>query len=523
MLVNNSKIGEKTERVRSVITIHNFKKFYGIITFMLIIVIPAALYGITTFERTYGGIYGDDGRYVQQTLDGGYIITGEANYAFGQSYGDVYLIKTNSYGDTIWTRTYRGDCDSDNYNAKCVQQTLDTGYILVGGSNGIHSGYVDGDIYLIKTDSMGDTVWTKAYSGSDSLGLDWGNSVQQTSDEGYFVVGYTSFNEGDVYLIKTDSYGDTLWTRNYGGEYSLEEAYSGQQTSDGGYIAVGYTIGGGVNYGDVYLIKTDSSGDTLWTRTYYHSSNACNYCYSVQQTSEGGYIITGQTSSGYGHSDVYLIKTDSSGDTIWTRTYGGWDDWDSGNSVQQTSDGGYIITGETGEISSQTDVYLIRTDSSGDTIWTRTYGGIDYDYGSFGQQTLDGGYIVVGQTGVNYGLVFGDVYLIKTDRCGNVGNIGIEEEGKPDTLYLIGNYPNPVTSHTVIQYFIPRNMDVELTIYNIKGQRVRTLIIGKELAGTHTISWNGKDDYGVTVANGIYFYKLKANNKLKAKKMLLLR
>jgi hypothetical protein len=388
------------------------------------------------WTRTYGGADYDFGYSVRQTSDGGYIIAGYT-YSFGAGATDVYLIKSDSLGDTLWTKTYGGMNLDEGYS---VQQTLDGGYIIVGYTNSFGAGIYD--FYLIKTDSTGDTLWTRTYGGTNEY---FGYSVQQTSDGGYIIVGYIDF-VWDVYLIKTNASGDTLWTRIYDGtnEYF---GYSVQQTSDGGYIIAGgiYYIGPGVD--DVYLIKTDSTGDTLWTRTYGGTGNDCGL--SVQQTLDGGYIIVGYTNSfGAGNYDFYLIKTDSTGDTLWTRTYGGTNE-DEGYSVQQTSDGGYIVVGYTASFgTSSADVYLIKTDSIGDTLWTRTYGGTSDDEGYSVQQTSDGGYIIAGVTW-SYGAGYADVYLIKTDENGNA----VVEEMKGGTKSIevrLKVVPNPFTSFTRI-------------------------------------------------------------------------
>ena len=248
-----------------------------------------------------------------------------------------------------------------------------------------------------------DTLWTKTYGGIDH---DYGFSVQQTYDGGYIIVGYTeSFGAGDkdVWLLKTDSLGDTLWTKTYGGA-GWDEGWGVQQTADGGYIVVGESNR------DVYLIKTDSLGDTLWTKTY-GSNSTDEMGYSVQQTSDGGYIIAGEIGIPTIEWDIYLVKTDSLGDTLWTRTYGGIDhEYDWGNAVLQASDSGYIVVGMLSWY-----VGLIKTDSSGDTLWTQTYG-TDLSEGRSIQQTPAGGYIIVGIIDD-----FGDlnVFLIKTDTDGD--------------------------------------------------------------------------------------------------------
>ncbi|MBL7192275.1 T9SS type A sorting domain-containing protein [bacterium] len=369
--------------------------------------IPAFSQPDTLWTKTFGGISTDVGRSVQQTSDGGFIIAGYT-YSYGAGGSDVYLIKTDAVGDTTWTKTFGGNNSDNGYS---VQQTADGGYIIAGYTYSYGVG--NDDVYLIKTDAFGDTAWTKTFGGSY---CDYGESVQQTVDGGYIIAGYTySYGAGndDVYLIKTDAVGDTAWTKTFGGS-DWERGYSVQQTSDEGYIIVGKTCSYGAGSWDVYLIKTDASGDTAWTKTFGGSWD--DYGYSVQQTADGGYIIAGGTESySIGNDNVYLIKTDASGNLQWYRTFGG-SGYDVSYSVQQTADGGYIIAGYTWSYGAGGyDIYLIKTDAVGDTTWTKTFGGSEYDYGYSVQQTFEGGYIITGFT-TSYGAGLGDVYLIRTAR-----------------------------------------------------------------------------------------------------------
>ncbi|MBC7328913.1 hypothetical protein H5T88_00985 [bacterium] len=319
---------------------------------------------------------------------------------------------------SVPTQTFEktfGGRDSDGGN--CVAETKDGGYIIVGTTYSFDAG--GGDVYLIKTDSKGNKVWEKNFGGRDR---DEGYSVAETKDGGYIIVGGTwSFGPGysDVYLIKTDSEGNKVWEKTFGGRH-VDVGYSVAETKDGGYIIVGKTLsfGEGLEEEDVYLIKTDSKGNMVWEKTF--GGRHVDAGYSVAETKDGGYIIVGRTySCDAGMEDVYLIKTDSKGNMVWEKNFGG-RDRDEGYSVAETKDGGYIIVGRTWSFGpGYSDVYLIKTDSEGNKVWEKTFGGRDRDEGYSVAETKDGGYIIVGWTG-SFGAGEDDVYLIKTDSKGNV-------------------------------------------------------------------------------------------------------
>jgi hypothetical protein len=366
-----------------------------------------------TFQKTYGGTERDEAVSAQQTTDGGYIITGTTR-SFGVVQHDLYLIKTNVYGDTLWTETFGGMWYDDGYS---ICQTIDGGYIIAGYTAG--PGVGNGDVFLIKTDANGNLLWAKAIGGLD---YDDARSIKQTTDGGYIMTGQVSgsgVSFTDAYLIKTYSNGNVTWTKTFGGS-GFDYAASVQQTSDGGYIIAGtFEYNTALDY-DAYLIKTDPNGDSLWIKSF--GGTDSDEARSVHQTTDGGYVIAGATFSfGAGGYDLYLIKTDSSGNLLWSKTFGGTND-EYGYSVQQTTDGGYVIAGTTSSFGAgNSDIYLIKTDANGDSLWTKTFGGLSDD-GTFGalsvQQTNDAGYIIASVTN-SFGAGNGDVYLIKTDSLGN--------------------------------------------------------------------------------------------------------
>ena len=368
----------------------------------------------STFTRTFGESGLDYGNSVQQTMDGGYVIAGvkerQPPFLF-----QAWLIKADSQGEEEWNKTFGGYGFDHGLS---VQQTMDGGYI-VGGNSFVEtcSDCWSYDFLLIKTDFQGEAEWTKTFGGDD---LDRGLSVQQTTDGGYIIIGHTySFGNGDrdIWLIKVDSQGEKEWDQTFGGS-SEDEGSSVQQTIDGGYIITGNTSG--LNgWAEAWLIKVDSQGEQEWDRIFDRSDGSyIAYGKFVQQTIDGGYIITGgQYYSGFRGRDIWIIKTDSQGGEEWNRTFGGGGE-EQGYCVQQTTDGGYIITGHTDSYGNGLyDAFLLKTDTQGAEEWIQTFGGSDYEYGKSVQQTTDGGYIITGQTG-SYGNGVRDVLLIKTDSQG---------------------------------------------------------------------------------------------------------
>lgn len=357
-------------------------------------------------ERVTGGT--DFGLYVQQTADSGYVLVGETD-SFGAGQSDVWLIKTDPNGTVQWHRTYGGSLKDWGYT---VAQTTDGGYIVIGSTYSIGAG--DADIWLIKTVADGTLEWDRTF-GSDNADL--GYFVQQTLNGGFILAGETSSigaGASDAYLILTDPSGDLLWEHPFGGQ-GIDIGYAVQQTLDEGFILTGLTDSLGVGLKDLLLIKTDPAGAVEWSRPYVYGNYATGR--SVRQTPDGGFIVAGFYRSNLGNDIIWLVKVDGSGILEWDHTYAGPGN-DRAASIWPTTDGGFAVTGISQSYGSGlNDAFLLKIDAVGTKQWNRFYGGKSWDTGRCIQQTFDGGYILTGTT-QSFGGADPDAWLIKTDSAG---------------------------------------------------------------------------------------------------------
>src|SRR5688572_12114147 len=507
-----------------------------IISFLLIVKLSNAQ---TTFQKAYGGTTLEYARCMSQTSDSGYII---ASY----KPGNLYLLKLDANANFLWNKFYVGN---NTASPSYVQQTLDGGYIIGGGIQ--YSNLTDA--LLIKTDSTGIIQWSKVMS---TVHYDGFNSIKQTPDSGYICTGlFDEYNGGwsGVYLLKTNAYGDTLWTKAIRSGYA-SLAHSLQLTNDGGFIITGSASISGS--GDrVYLLKTDSLGNPLWAKTYGGSS--INTGTDVKTTTDGGYIITGQTYFGAGNDDVYLIKTDSVGDVLWTKTYGG-PDHEYGASVLQTNDGGYIVGGFTTPIIGTYKIYIIKTNTIGDTLWTKTITGVNTTSGDCNViQASDGGYVIMADCDIVSGNAK-DIILIKIDSLGNSScNMGntpttvtsppFQVASQPTSISAGGIITQPVFTTsipTIVSTIICQNTSISENTYSaesfniypnpsnghfiisfeqttIKG-KIEILSILTEIVFTDNISHESTKEIRFdNISSGVYFVKVFDEEKSYWKKIII--
>ena len=333
------------------------------------------------FMRAIGTTGDDFANSIEPTSDGGFIVAG---YTSGSGAGgqDVLLVKLDASGAIQWAKTAGGTINDTAFH---VRQSSDAGYIATGQTNSVTG---VGQVLLTKFDGNGTIQWTSTLGNSSDSAA--GFSVQQTNDGGYVVTGFPGGAIGGLGLLKYSAAGQLEWPRRAQGTNLYGNSV--QQTSDGGYVVAGsQQIGGG---NDVVLLKFDGSGNLQWAQLAGSTHDSAN---SVRQTSDGGYIVAGATASfGAGGQDALLLKYDSSGTLQWARIVGGRGD-EAADSVRQTSDSGYIVSGHTSSFGgSGTVVLLLKFDSSGTLQWARAGGGSTG--GTAVQQTSDGNYMVAAPT-----------------------------------------------------------------------------------------------------------------------------
>jgi hypothetical protein len=377
-----------------------------------------------------GGYNLSDGYSVIAVSDG-YLIAG-STFRDGDLNGslngglntDVYLIKTDLNGNLVWDKSYGGEGGDFGRSVVAVSD----GYVIAGDTYSYGSG--SSDIYLIKTDLNGNIVWNNTFGGP---GPDDGMSLAAT-DDGYAITGrISSDGNNNAYLVKADRDGNLVWQKTYIGSQFFGESV----------IAVddGFVITGCIMRSDhsrtSYLLKTDRNGEMVWRKVY---NGKDNFAESVAAVNDG-YILAGTNESVFPDDsairEVYLIKTDKTGNMTWNRTYKG-DGWDNGRSVIPVADG-YIIAGNYGTgtgTGNKSSVYLVKTDLNGNMVWNKTLGHGD---GASVTATNDG-YVVVGDTS-SYGAGPSDVYLVETDLNGNMvwnktfsGRVIKDTDSKPNPI-----------------------------------------------------------------------------------------
>jgi hypothetical protein len=466
---------------------------------VLLFLFSASLFSQTApnieWAKCFGGPSNEVLTKVLQTADGGFIMAGSTfstNGDITNNHGlqDWWVVKTGPLGNLEWQKCYGGSFGDGMFQTEVVnsiQQTSDGGYILAGqtaSSDGNVLGYHGGvDAWVIKIDNNGNLVWQKAFGGS---GQDIANAITTTTDGNYIFTGTAESNNGNltgvsngaVWIVKIDSNGNIIWQKRYG--TALIVIYDIKRTNDGGYITAGMyslsSVDPNYNGNDFYVSKLDAVGNVVWQNTF--GDRSTDIAFSVQQTTDGGYVAAGMGTIVLGNSGnpyYWVIKMNNTGAIEWEKHIGGQDNsLQVAKSIRQTFDGGYIVAGQTaslgGDISNPIgggnfDYWIIKLNGNGNIVWEKSLGGTGTDSATSIQQTTDGGFIVGGNSDSSNVNVINnhgnnDFWIVK---LAPEANLNFNDFSHKE----IKIYPNPVTNivniDNVASYNVKNIMLTDLT------------------------------------------------------------
>ncbi|MES2678604.1 MAG: T9SS type A sorting domain-containing protein [Bacteroidota bacterium] len=491
------------------------------------------------WQKSFGGPGIDKCNAIQQTADGGFIIAGETSSTNGDitvnnGANDYWVAKIDSLGLLVWQKSLGGSGDD---RANAVIQAADGGYLVAGTSNSGVSGDVTTpkgqyDVWIVKLTSTGTVSWQKSFGGT---AVDEAYAVQQTSDGGYIIAGDSRSNNydltlnngiSDFWVIKIDGLGAIQWQKALGGS-GIDIAFAVQQTSDGGYVVSGSTNSNNVdvtgNNGgvDIWVVKLSSTGSIQWQKCL--GGTGSDVSAAIKQTSDGGYIVGGKTDSNNGNvsgnngaENAWVVKLTSTGTISWQKCYGG-TGFDGCNSIQQTSDGGYIFTGpvssNTNDVSGNHgsyDYWVVKINASGTLTWQKCLGGSASDTGTGIQQTSDNGYVVCGRSTSSNGDItapkgLDDYWVVRFVGVSTPtlpGGNGINEAGYENNLFSI--YPNPGKGIFTIANKNQSSQSYQLVISDA---------LGKTVYENKNVQVNAVIDISNIASKGIYFLSISNNNK----------
>lgn len=455
------------------------------------------------WSKNYNAPYGDVVRHTIATHDGGFIMMGDSD-SYGPGLLSTLLVKCDAQGTMQWSRTYGGASFDLPMG---IEQTDDDGFIVATYSNSYPPEGMN--IRLIKTDAFGDTLWTSVIPNSNGISFQVTGCIKQTADGGYMVAGsaWRIPNCNQILLFKVSSTGQYVWHREFGG-FSDDWGASIQATNDGNYILGGYTYSYGNGECDGYMIKVNPEGEEIWNSVVGGGSFDS---YHFIRTVSDGYIGVGSTQSYGGAEQGFIAKINEDGTLAWTSALGG-NNNEGFEGVIETINHQYIVTGSTNSYGNgMHDFLIMKVDHSGTMLAMETYGGYDEDFGSTIDEAPGTGYIA-GATFTGDYLDY-HALLFAADSINTAVQYfgGILES--PVTLKSID--PNPFANITSLNFSMKETGNIAITILNTNGIIVDEVFNGTMGAGEHSVTYENQE-----LPAGIYLCQLKTDNYTITKKIV---
>jgi hypothetical protein len=351
--------------------------------------------GNVLWNHTYGSLDRDVGNSVTECYEGGFAIAGSTE-GFGPGSRSMWLMRTDRMGHPRWNQTYGGTGWDDCFD---LVECEDGGFVIVGET--FSHGAGDSDVILVKTNLLGDVIWTKTFGGVQA---DRGTSIVNCEDGGFAISGITSsFGSGlsDMWLIRMNALGEEVWNKTFGNQY-YDGANSVTLCQDGGFLLVGYTQLLDFDLGTLWLVRTDADGNRIWDQGIRESQFQEGW--SAVECAEGGFVIIGTIEASNNPADIWFLRVDTEGNLVWTHVFGGIEVADSlgGYSVLTCSDGGFVIAGKFGFQGSQNDLWIAHTNADGEIDWSANYGAFHSGGGFLFDACSEGGYIITGAADTSF-------------------------------------------------------------------------------------------------------------------------
>ncbi|MCY7411319.1 MAG: T9SS type A sorting domain-containing protein [Chitinophagales bacterium] len=453
------------------------------------------------WQKSLGGSLGETAQSIIQTSDGGNIIAGyswshDGDIIDNKGMSDCWILKFDAAGNLEWQKSFGGTLNDVAYS---IQQLSDGGYVVAGYTKSSDGDFTfnhgSTDFCVLRLDAQGNLLWRKSLGGSEE---DWGFSIKECFDGGFIFVGYSKSNDGDLWknngdwdywVVKLDVAGVIEWQRSFGGDKS-DEAYAVVQTNNGDFVIAGGThsansdVTGNHGNSDVWLVKLDAYGTLLWQKCFGGSGD--DFAYAIENTIDGGLIVVGESASNDGNatnnngsSDYWILKLDVNGNLLWQKSYGG-SDYEMATSVDQTTDGGFIVAGDSYSSDGDAtlnhglkDDWILKLDATGNLQWQKSLGGSYLDHANAVVQNTDGSYLIAGSSFSNDGDVTGnhpnslgnteDYWIVKLSADVS----GIET---PATNF-ISVYPNPAQDYLIINLGIETNATT-IEVDDVNGKEI---------------------------------------------------
>ncbi len=468
----------------------------------LLLLIPSLAFAQvdSLWSRTYGSALEEECSAMCITPDSGFLLAGITYSEVPNYYSRALVVRTDSEGDTLWTRIYGGDTW---YGFLSVKPTSDGGFILTGDQ---FDSEVDEESWILKLNGDGDSLWSAFYAWD----LEHATDAVETPDGGFLVtsVGFGS-GEGTLpaVLIRLSASGEVIHHRFYHDNWTSRWNRSLALASDGGCVVTGGIFHDNGNFS---LMKTDDNGDSVWTRSY--GTQSSEWGYSVCQDLNGGYVIAGLRRIELIGDIIWVVNTNVNGDSLWSRTLGDCD-WYSDVSIIPTPDGAFLISATTDSSTGHArDFLLVKISAGGDSLWSQTFGGGGNEYCTTVAATSNDGYLLGGYT-YSFGAGGADFWLLKTTP-----ELAADDFVLSPSSFSLSNYPNPFNATTTISFELPHASRVLLNVFDLTGRSVVTLSDEMMSGGVHHVNFDA-----ATFPSGIYIYRLTSGGVTQSRKLVFLK